>query len=149
MFSFLLAIDAISSGSDASGCTDFGVLSLDVDKQEATVTMVATRRPFQEEAFVFSLLLADEVYTSACAASLASRWGTWIHLEVDVWSRALFRKVLVVALLVVRFTYNGLGTMHTEHDELHNTQEHGVSKDRVVIINHHPVQEQRRTCWRG
>lgn len=25
-------------------------------------------------------------------------------------------------MVVVRFTYNGLGTMHTEHDELHNTQ---------------------------
>ncbi len=32
-------------------------------------------------------------------------------------------------MVVVRFTYNGLGTMHTEHDELH--KQHSVSKDRV------------------
>jgi hypothetical protein len=133
------SMQAISSDGDASGCTDFGVLSLRrrQTRGDRYAPVPATRRPFQEEVEVeealFSLcclLFTDEAYTSA---SPASRWGRVNPPRCGRCSvvSSLHEGIAgALRVVVVRFTYNGLGTMHTEHDELH--KQHSVSKDRYV-----------------
>jgi hypothetical protein len=122
------SMQAISSDGDASGCADFGVRRCDVDKQDLSdryegvrYKKAFPRRSRSRRSLVFLFVVCCS--PMRCTLLLPSRrvGEGRIHLDVvDVRSWALFMKALTCGRC--RFTYNGLGTMHTEHDELHNTQ---------------------------